>query len=217
MVTTKQRSKSAGKRKPATGSAIPKGIVEQATLTLQELPEKAKESLSLKETIESMYDAIKAALAKGYSQEDIASFLTGKGVEIAPASLKYYLSRLGRQKAAGQTKRKVSRAKSQASSDETSTATEAATPSKRRSTKATAPAKTTATTPEKTPRRAAAKSKSTGAEAPVVSKPKASAKAPEAPAPKSRSASQTKTKAPAKTTTTQAAPVKPSTRARKKS
>jgi hypothetical protein len=213
MVTAKQRTKTTGTRKPATGVAIPKGIVEQATLTLQDLPEKPKDSLSLKETIESMYDAIKAALAKGYSQEDVASFLSEKGVDISPASLKYYLSRLGRARSTGSTKpRKVRRTKSKTADASTNGSQDQATAAPKRRGSRT----TTQTTAGTTTKRAAAKSKSTAAETPVAD----TSTETKAPASKrgSRSSSQTKSKAPAKSkasTASSPAP-KPSTRQRKK-
>lgn len=216
MVTTKQRKKTTGTRKPATGLAIPKGIVEQATLTLQDLPEKPKESLSLKETIESMYDAIKAALAKGYSQEDVASFLSDKGVDISPASLKYYLSRLGRAKTGSSAKpRKVRRTTSITTDAAADNASTSAAAPKKRSTRTS----NTAATSSASPRRTAAKSKSTAAEAPVAAET-------ETATPKKRRSSstpQTKTKAPAtaaakpRAASKASAPEpKPSTRQRKK-
>jgi hypothetical protein len=86
------------KRRAPTSVTVPKTIVEQATVTLRDLPDKPKEELSLKEAMERMHDYITAALTKGYSLEEVADLLSNEGVDINVPSLKYYVSRINRQK-----------------------------------------------------------------------------------------------------------------------
>jgi type IV secretory pathway VirJ component len=100
MISTKRRS--------PTSVTVPKTIIEQAAVILRDLPEKPKDELSLKEAMEQMHDYITAALTKGYSLEEVAQLLGHEGVDINVSSLKYYVSRIGRQKSAT-TKPKVRR------------------------------------------------------------------------------------------------------------
>ncbi|MBW4518153.1 MAG: hypothetical protein KME16_00265 [Scytolyngbya sp. HA4215-MV1] len=70
---------------------VKKESIEYASTFLQQLPEKPKENLSLREAINQLRDQLKAALIKGYSYEDLAKMLTGKGIEISPSTLKNYV------------------------------------------------------------------------------------------------------------------------------
>jgi hypothetical protein len=88
------------KRRAPSSVSVPKTIVEQANVTLRDLPDKPKEELSLKEAMERMHDYITAALVKGYSLEEVADLLSNEGVDINVPSLKYYVSRINRQKSA---------------------------------------------------------------------------------------------------------------------
>ncbi|MDX2231485.1 MAG: hypothetical protein NW220_17750 [Leptolyngbyaceae cyanobacterium bins.349] len=65
--------------------------IEQATTFLQELPEKPKEDLSLREAVGQMQESLKAALAKGYSYEELAQMLAGQGIQISAFTLKNYV------------------------------------------------------------------------------------------------------------------------------
>jgi len=69
--------------KPAT--------VEQAKAFLQELPEKPKEDLSLKEAVERMKEPLQLALGKGYSYDSLAKMLSEQGIKISALTLKNYL------------------------------------------------------------------------------------------------------------------------------
>lgn len=107
MISTPRRSPNA--------TLVTKTAIDQASEALQNLPEKTKEKLSLREAVDVLRDHITAALDKGYSYEDIAVMLAKQGVSIAPSSLKHYLARSNRQlkKATGtQTRRRRSTAKS---------------------------------------------------------------------------------------------------------
>lgn len=70
---------------------VSKQSVNQAGVFLQELPEKPKENLSLREAVGQLRDQIQAALAKGYSYDDLSKMLTDKGIEISPTTLKSYV------------------------------------------------------------------------------------------------------------------------------
>ncbi|MBW4465635.1 MAG: hypothetical protein KME07_09375 [Pegethrix bostrychoides GSE-TBD4-15B] len=89
MMTTSRRSPNA--------TLVTKSAIDQASEALQNLPEKTKEKLSLREAVDVLRDHITAALDKGYSYEDIAVMLAKQGVSIAPSSLKHYLARSNRQ------------------------------------------------------------------------------------------------------------------------
>ena len=70
---------------------VKKESIDHAGAFLQQLPEKPKENLSLREAINQLRDQLKAALIKGYSYEDLAKMLTGKGIDISPSTLKNYV------------------------------------------------------------------------------------------------------------------------------
>jgi hypothetical protein len=101
MISTTRRSPNA--------TLVTKDAIDQASEALQELPEKTKEKLSLREAVDVLRDHITAALDKGYSYDDIAVMLAKQGVTIAPSSLKHYLARSNRQlktTKGGQTRRR---------------------------------------------------------------------------------------------------------------
>lgn len=79
-------------KRPPSATLISNAVVEQAALALQALPEKPKENLSLRETVQELQGFIRNALAKGYSYEDVAALLNDLGVSIAPSSLRYYVN-----------------------------------------------------------------------------------------------------------------------------
>jgi vacuolar-type H+-ATPase subunit E/Vma4 len=89
MISTTRRSPNA--------TLVTKTAVEQASQALQDLPEKPREKLSLREVVDALREHITAALDKGYSYEDITAMLAAQGVSIAPSSLKHYLARSNRQ------------------------------------------------------------------------------------------------------------------------
>ncbi|HEY9640917.1 MAG TPA: hypothetical protein V6C57_10570 [Coleofasciculaceae cyanobacterium] len=79
--------------------SVSKQSVDQAGSLLQQLPEKPKENLSLRDAIDQLQEEIKDALSKGYTYIDVAVLLADKGIVISPATLKRYVS-MGRGKAA---------------------------------------------------------------------------------------------------------------------
>ena len=84
-------------RRSPNATLVTRPAVEQAHEALQNLPEKTKEKLSLREAVDVLRDQITAALDKGYSYEDIAAMLEKQDITIAPSSLKHYLARSNRQ------------------------------------------------------------------------------------------------------------------------
>ena len=77
----------------ATRSAkIAPPSIAQLTSTLDALPEKPKESYSLRAAVSELYAPITKALGRGYSYEEIAALLAKHGLEISVFSLKRYLS-----------------------------------------------------------------------------------------------------------------------------
>ncbi len=97
--TTRKRPKSTLVKQETVGHAI---------AFLQDLPEKTKEDLSLREAVEQMREPIRAALAKGYSYDDVAKMLSDKGIKISALTLKNYAPS-GRRQASKTTTRRPRR------------------------------------------------------------------------------------------------------------
>jgi hypothetical protein len=89
------------KQRPPASVAVSKANIEQATLTLQELPAKTKDTWSLREAVTLLQDSITTALDRGYSYEEVSTMLAGKGVAITPSSLKRYLANAKKQNEGG--------------------------------------------------------------------------------------------------------------------
>ncbi|MBI4783263.1 MAG: hypothetical protein HY785_18375 [Oscillatoriophycideae cyanobacterium NC_groundwater_1537_Pr4_S-0.65um_50_18] len=70
---------------------VPQTALDQVGSLLQDLPEKTKEQISLREAVSQLQDIIKAALAKGYSYEDVAALLAEVAIVISPTTLKRYV------------------------------------------------------------------------------------------------------------------------------
>lgn len=110
-------------RKRSRASSVTPETVSQAIAYLEDLPEKAKEDLSLKESVVQMQDQIKAALAKGYSYDDIAKLLSDKGIKISALTLKNYVPSGKRQ--ANKTSNTKTRRPRKSSGDTTASAASA--------------------------------------------------------------------------------------------
>ncbi|NJP08838.1 MAG: hypothetical protein HC866_04610 [Leptolyngbyaceae cyanobacterium RU_5_1] len=72
-------------------SVVKQAAIEHTSTFLQALPEKPKEDLSLKEAIGQLQDPIRAALAKGYTYQELAALLSEKGIRISAFTLKNYV------------------------------------------------------------------------------------------------------------------------------
>jgi hypothetical protein len=75
-----------------SAASVSQLTLEQAAAALRALPEKPKETWSLRESVFLLKDTISDALNKGYSYAEVAKMLTQQGVEISASSLKSYLS-----------------------------------------------------------------------------------------------------------------------------
>lgn len=80
------------KKRSPVSSLVEKAAIEEASLFLEQLPEKPREVWSLRESIDHLYDSITNALKKGYSYEELSAILTAGGIRISPSSLKSYLA-----------------------------------------------------------------------------------------------------------------------------
>ncbi len=171
-----------------SSTSIPQSVVDQASTALEQLPEKPKENLSLKEAVAALKDTITAALERGYSYEEVAAMLSEQGVKISASSLKSYLSAIQRTSAAKPVRGRGRKAKATAA-----TTTEAT------------PEPTPAATEEAPKRRGGRKPKAAAIEEPAP----APAPVEEAPAPRRRGRAKatepTKTAAKRTTRTTKAA------------
>lgn len=95
------------KNRSSSSAAVSRAAIDQASSALQKLPEKPKASWSLREAVSLLYEAITTALSRGYSHEEVAQILAGKGVETTASSLKRYLAAVKREK--GETNKKSRR------------------------------------------------------------------------------------------------------------
>lgn len=80
-----------GKTKGSRATLVKQSAVEDARVFLQALPEKPKEDLSLKETVDKLKAPLQAALAKGYTYPELAAQLESQGIHISATTLKNYL------------------------------------------------------------------------------------------------------------------------------
>jgi hypothetical protein len=94
-------------RKRSRSSLVKQENIGHAIALLQDLPEKPKEDLSLREAIVQMQESIRATLAKGYSYDEISKMLSDRGIKISALTLKNYAPSGKRQ--ASKTKKRQTR------------------------------------------------------------------------------------------------------------
>lgn len=82
-------AQSTGKRPRAT--LVKQDVVQQARKFLESLPEKTKDDFSVREAVDHLREELQAALARGYSYQDLAQILNGKGIKITVSTLKNYI------------------------------------------------------------------------------------------------------------------------------
>lgn len=153
-------------RKRSRSSQVKQETVGHAISFLQDLPEKAKEELSLKEAVRQMHEPIKAALAKGYSYEDVAKMLSDQGIKISALTLKNYAPSGKRQAAKAKTRRpRQASSKSSQSNETNGAAIQAETKPRRGRTRSAAKAKSEPETKVKPTRTRRAASTKTAAKA----------------------------------------------------
>ena len=104
----------------------------QTTLDkLEQLESKPKEELTLRESIYFLRDKLNSTLKKGYSYQDLSSILSEQGILVSAATLKQYLTDIGKKSGYGRKKAKSSSRTSQKTSTNiTSTSPESASSSK---------------------------------------------------------------------------------------
>ncbi len=93
------------RKRRSSSAEINQSVLSKTTDLLQNLPDKSlsdgQEQYNLREAVKLLQTPIVSALAKGYSYEEIAAFLAQKKIEIAPASLRFYVAALRREKSSG--------------------------------------------------------------------------------------------------------------------
>lgn len=87
---------SPSRKRISPSGVVPKSALDQTTQLLSQLPQKNKDTLTLREAIAQLEAPVTAALAKGYDYDEVANLLTRDGIEVSSASLKYYLTALKR-------------------------------------------------------------------------------------------------------------------------
>jgi hypothetical protein len=93
---------------------VSKTAIDQLGSLLQDLSEKPKAEMSLREAINELREPIQSAMAKGYNYEDIVKILAEEGIPTTVTTVKRYIS-LGnppRRKSSGKTRAKRGRAAS---------------------------------------------------------------------------------------------------------
>ena len=63
---------------------------------LEQLEEKPKSELTLRESISFLKDKLESALKKGYNYQDLSSILEEQGIVVSAATLKQYLTDIGK-------------------------------------------------------------------------------------------------------------------------
>jgi hypothetical protein len=98
--------------KRTRATLVNQSTVEEVREFLQSLPENPKEDLSLKEVIDKLREPLQAALAKGYSYQDLAAQLEKQGIHISATTLKNYLPsgrRSGKAQSSTTTRKRVAK------------------------------------------------------------------------------------------------------------
>lgn len=90
--TATATAKSTANPKKRGSSSVPQQALAHVSLTLTDLPEKTKESWSLREAIEQLQEPITIAMQRGYRYEEIVEVLASCNIHITASSLKRYLS-----------------------------------------------------------------------------------------------------------------------------
>jgi hypothetical protein len=83
MAAPRNRSKSA---------SISKSALDQVGSLLQDLSAKPKQEMSIREAIDQLRGPIQAAMAKGYTYEDIVQILSESGISTTVTTVKRYIS-----------------------------------------------------------------------------------------------------------------------------
>lgn len=79
-----------------SGSTIKRTVIDKVAAQLEQLPVKPKEDFALREAIYEMRSEIAKVLKRGYSFDEVASFLSQNDIQIKGITLKQYLSEFRR-------------------------------------------------------------------------------------------------------------------------
>ncbi|MEH2324071.1 MAG: hypothetical protein V7K32_10945 [Nostoc sp.] len=80
------------------GQKIPIDKLSRTLAELEKLEEKAKEELSLRESIDFLREQLQSALKKGYSYQDLSELLKKQEIKVSAATLKQYLTEIEKEK-----------------------------------------------------------------------------------------------------------------------
>ncbi|MBW4654977.1 MAG: hypothetical protein KME20_18330 [Kaiparowitsia implicata GSE-PSE-MK54-09C] len=86
-------AKPSSPKRPSGSALVDESAISQADSLLEQLPKKPKEHWSLREAIDLLREPINAALDRGYSHDEIATFLADQEIRISVSSLKRYLAK----------------------------------------------------------------------------------------------------------------------------
>ena len=75
-----------------SGQKVKVTVIKTAIEKLKSVPDKPKDELTLRESIELMRPTIKQVLDKGYSYDEVATMLKEAGIQIGGATVKQYLA-----------------------------------------------------------------------------------------------------------------------------
>ncbi|WP_196523866.1 hypothetical protein [Nostoc commune] len=103
------------------GQKIPIDKLQTTLGKLEELEEKAKEELSLRESIYFLREQLQSALKKGYSYQDLSKLLEKQEIKVSAATLKQYLTEIEKEKRSRQRRAKPKQVLSFEDSTQTST------------------------------------------------------------------------------------------------
>lgn len=103
------------------GQKIPIDKLQTTLGELEKLEEKAKEELSLRESIYFLREQLQSALKKGYSYQDLSQLLEKQEIKVSAATLKQYLTEIEKEKRSRQRKAKPKQVLSFEDSTQTST------------------------------------------------------------------------------------------------
>ena len=88
------------------GQKIPIDKLQTTLGELEKLEEKAKEELSLRESIYFLREQLQSALKKGYSYQDLSQLLEKQEIKVSAATLKQYLTEIEKEKRSHQRRAK---------------------------------------------------------------------------------------------------------------
>ena len=98
---------------------------------LEQLEEKPKSELTLRESIYFLRDKLESALKKGYNYQDLSSILEEQGIVVSAATLKQYLTDIGKKSGSRRKNTKSSpKAKQKSSTNFTTNSSKSASSSK---------------------------------------------------------------------------------------